>query len=250
MATCHQSPYLPSVPSVTKPAIVIVTSFTARAYGTRNPGTRNPRLSQLFSLWHHLLLRPGRVANRHISGQYWQLSCLSVLSETLVYCGQMAGWNKMPLGTEVGLGAGDIVLDGDPAPPARKGAQRPPLFAHFAVAWSPIKSQKFTDVDFTLSAFVICVMLTFCCAHRHIVCVTLFLVLWFEIDTEVILYFLANWQDHRSRWPEDKTTDLGHSRPGAFPGGDSQLLPWRGRSTHGLWHYQVSIAYTLLYYCW
>jgi len=31
----------------------------------------------------------------------------------------------MPLDTEVGLGPGDIVLDGDPAPP--KGAQ-PPIF--------------------------------------------------------------------------------------------------------------------------
>ena len=30
----------------------------------------------------------------------------------------------MPLGTEVGLGPGDIVLDVDPAPP-RKGAQQP-----------------------------------------------------------------------------------------------------------------------------
>ena len=28
-----------------------------------------------------------------------------------VYCGQMAGWIKMPLGTEVGLSADDIVLD-------------------------------------------------------------------------------------------------------------------------------------------
>jgi len=26
-----------------------------------------------------------------------------------VYCGQTAGWIKMPLGTEVGLGPGDIV---------------------------------------------------------------------------------------------------------------------------------------------
>jgi len=29
----------------------------------------------------------------------------------------MAGWIKMPLGTEVGLGPGDIVLDVDPALP-------------------------------------------------------------------------------------------------------------------------------------
>jgi len=32
------------------------------------------------------------------------------------YCGQTAGWIKMPLGTEVGHSLGDIVLDGDPAP--------------------------------------------------------------------------------------------------------------------------------------
>ena len=29
-----------------------------------------------------------------------------------VYCGQMAGWMKTPLGTEVDLGPGHIVLDG------------------------------------------------------------------------------------------------------------------------------------------
>ena len=29
-----------------------------------------------------------------------------------MYCGQMAGWIKMPLGTEVGFGPDDIVLDG------------------------------------------------------------------------------------------------------------------------------------------
>jgi len=40
-----------------------------------------------------------------------------------LYCGQTAGWIKMPLGTEVGLGAGDIVLDGDPVPP--KGHSSP-----------------------------------------------------------------------------------------------------------------------------
>jgi len=36
-----------------------------------------------------------------------------------VCCGQMGGWIKMPLGTKVGLGQGDIVLDGDPTPPKR-----------------------------------------------------------------------------------------------------------------------------------
>ena len=38
----------------------------------------------------------------------------------------MAGWMKTPLGTEVDLGPGHIILDGVPAP--AKGAQQPPLF--------------------------------------------------------------------------------------------------------------------------
>jgi len=33
-----------------------------------------------------------------------------------MYCGQTAGWTDMPVGTEVGIGRGHIVLDGDPAP--------------------------------------------------------------------------------------------------------------------------------------
>ena len=40
-----------------------------------------------------------------------------VLSVTLVYCGQTAGWIKMKLGMQIGLGPGHIVLDGDQAPP-------------------------------------------------------------------------------------------------------------------------------------
>jgi len=55
------------------------------------------------------------------------MSMLSCLSVTLVYCGQTVGWIRIPLGTEVGLGPGHIVLDGDPAPPW-KVAQQPPLF--------------------------------------------------------------------------------------------------------------------------
>ena len=39
-----------------------------------------------------------------------------------VCCGQTAGWSKMPLGTKVGVGPGDIVLHGDPvSPPPKKG---------------------------------------------------------------------------------------------------------------------------------
>jgi len=40
----------------------------------------------------------------------------------------MAGLIKMPLGVEVGLDPGNIVLDGDTAPLSQKGAQPPPIF--------------------------------------------------------------------------------------------------------------------------
>jgi len=42
-----------------------------------------------------------------------------------VYCGQTAGWIKMPLGMEVGLGPGHTVIDGNPPPLPQKGAQPP-----------------------------------------------------------------------------------------------------------------------------
>ena len=43
------------------------------------------------------------------------------------YCGQMAGCIKMPLGMDVGLSPGNFVLDGDPVPLPKKGAE-PPIF--------------------------------------------------------------------------------------------------------------------------
>jgi len=47
-----------------------------------------------------------------------------------VYCGQTARWIRIPLGTEVGLGQGDIVLDRDPAPPTERGTAAPHFSAH------------------------------------------------------------------------------------------------------------------------
>ena len=38
-----------------------------------------------------------------------------------MYCDQTAGWIKVPLRKEVGLGPGHIVLDGDPTPHLRRG---------------------------------------------------------------------------------------------------------------------------------
>ena len=49
-----------------------------------------------------------------VAPQYW----------AHVYCGQTVGWIKMPLGTVVGVGPGDIVLDGDP----KKMGVAAPLF--------------------------------------------------------------------------------------------------------------------------
>ena len=50
-----------------------------------------------------------------------------------VCCGQTAAWIKMPLGTEVGLGPGDIVLGGEPvtptSPPPKQG-HTPKFSAH------------------------------------------------------------------------------------------------------------------------
>ena len=48
----------------------------------------------------------------------------------IVYCGQTAAWNKMPLGMVVGLGPGHIVLDGDPAPIPKRGHSSPQSWAH------------------------------------------------------------------------------------------------------------------------
>jgi len=47
------------------------------------------------------------------------LSVLSILSVTLVYYGQTVEWIRIALGMEIGLGPGDIVLDGTQIPTER-----------------------------------------------------------------------------------------------------------------------------------
>jgi len=42
----------------------------------------------------------------------------------------MVAWIKMSLGMELGLGTGDFVLDGDPAPFPQKGGGAPKFSAH------------------------------------------------------------------------------------------------------------------------
>ena len=47
-----------------------------------------------------------------------------------MYCAHMAGWIKMSLGAEIGLGSGHVVLDKDPAPiPKRGGGTTDPQFS-------------------------------------------------------------------------------------------------------------------------
>jgi len=46
----------------------------------------------------------------------------------------MVEWIKMALGMDVGLGAGHIVLDKDPAPLPKKGGRAPDFWPIFIVA--------------------------------------------------------------------------------------------------------------------
>jgi len=63
------------------------------------------------------------------SGSPYAMGPLSFcLSVALVYCSQRVGWIQMPLGMEVGLIPGNIVFDGDPAPPTEMGTAAPALF--------------------------------------------------------------------------------------------------------------------------
>ena len=46
-----------------------------------------------------------------------------------LYCGQTAGFIKMPLGMEVGFRQGDFVLDVEPTHPPQKGDRAPTQFS-------------------------------------------------------------------------------------------------------------------------
>jgi len=62
-----------------------------------------------------------------------------------VYCGQTAGWIKMPLGTEIGLSPGDIVLNGDPPLPPRKkrnGHSPYPNFRPMSIVAKPLDGSR------------------------------------------------------------------------------------------------------------
>jgi len=99
--------------------------------------------------------------------------CPHVLSVTLVYCGQTCGWIKMALGTEVGLGPGDIGLDGYRAPPRTEGdtadspsfrkghSSPPPLFGPCLLWPNGRPSQQLRSSCFTGKQYCVC-LLCFC----------------------------------------------------------------------------------------
>ena len=66
--------------------------------------------------------------------------CLFCLSVTLVYCVQTALWNKLPLGMEIDLGAGHIVLDGHPAFPLKRGTA--PTFCPMSILVKRLDGSK------------------------------------------------------------------------------------------------------------
>jgi len=58
--------------------------------------------------------------------KWFALCYRSVCLVTLVYCGQTVGWVNMPLGTDIGLCPGHIVLDGTQLPlPTERGTAAP-----------------------------------------------------------------------------------------------------------------------------
>jgi len=76
------------------------------------------------------------VSGYHSAGQHcvrWGPSSPSPKGAKLQFsanarCSQTAGWTKMPLGMDVGIGPGDFVFGGDPAPPPRKEGTAPSQF--------------------------------------------------------------------------------------------------------------------------
>ena len=93
-----------------------------------------------------------------------------------VNCGQMAGWMKTPLGADVDLGPGHIVLDRVPAPHPAKGAQQPPLFGPCPV-WprSPISATAELLFDNVLCLPIVSereLMFTFAICYRPSVCLS------------------------------------------------------------------------------
>jgi len=69
----------------------------------------------------------------------------------------------MPLGTEIGLGPGDIVLDGDPAPPQKGAQQPPPIFWPMPISCPSVATKQLPiSATAELSFCLLCVVVILC----------------------------------------------------------------------------------------
>jgi len=83
------------------------------------------------------------------------LSCLSVcLSVTLAYCGQTAGWIRIGLGTEVGLGPGDTVVWGLSCPPRKNVSEMTYFVSSGTQSLKPL-TQSITQRNVTKKALTV-----------------------------------------------------------------------------------------------
>ena len=102
------------------PGHTVLDRVPAPAKGTQQPPSFRPCLlwprSPISATAELLYKRSLKTGSPYAAGPFSCLSLLSVLSVTLVHCGQTVGWIKIPLQLSIGLGPGDIVLDGDPGP--------------------------------------------------------------------------------------------------------------------------------------
>jgi len=73
-----------------------------------------------------------------------------------VYSGQTARWMKTPLITEVDLGLVHTVLDGDPAPPPRKGHSAPRSFRSLSVVAAEAHLAATAELLFITSYLWLC----------------------------------------------------------------------------------------------
>jgi len=72
-----------------------------------------------------------------------------------VCCGQMTGWIRIPLATDLGLGPADIVLDNDPVPPMKMGTVAVPTFRPMSIVTkrSPISATAALLQTFSVGIF-------------------------------------------------------------------------------------------------
>jgi len=89
--------------------------------------------------WYAAMTRPRQLCVR------WRPSSPPQFSAH-VHCGQTAGWIKIALSIEVGLGPSYIVLDWDPAPLPKRGQRPPPNFRPISIVVKRLDASRCNSV--------------------------------------------------------------------------------------------------------